>query len=223
LLLAALAVAAPASGGLPEGQWDGLTRVKTKKVNALYLLPGADFRTYAKVRLEPAEMAFRKNWMRDQNVSRRGLSGRISDADVRRALDDGAESVNRIFAEAFRKAGYTLVAETGPDVLSIKPMVLNITVSAPETRVAGSYHSFSVEAGAATMVVEARDSLSHQLLGRAVDSQVVGDSGRGGLHNRASNFADFEFAFSGWAKRAAAGIERLKAVSPIDAQGRHTP
>ncbi|MFL6858823.1 MAG: DUF3313 family protein [Allosphingosinicella sp.] len=213
-LAAALALAAPAPAAQPPASWDGLSRVAAKSIDALYLLPGADFRTYAKVKLEPAEVAFRKNWVRDQNSTRRGLGGRISDADARRALDAGAASVDRIFAKAFAKAGYQMVDEAGADVLSIKPMVLNIAVAAPENMSAGRIHTFSVEAGQATVVVEARDSLSHQLLGRAVDAQTIGDRGHGGIRNRASNVADFEFAFADWAKRAAAGLARLRGSPP---------
>src|SRR5688500_6188833 len=32
----------------PPATWDGLTHVKAKKVDAVYLLPGADFRGYTK-------------------------------------------------------------------------------------------------------------------------------------------------------------------------------
>jgi hypothetical protein len=214
LLAAALALAAPAPAAQPPASWDGLSRVAAKSIDALYLLPGADFRTYQKVKLEPAEVAFRKNWVRDQNSSRRGLGGRVNDADARRAVDAGAASVDRIFAKAFAKAGYQLVGEAGEDVLLIKPMVLNVSVASPDVMTAARSHSFSVEAGQATVVIEARDSLSHQLLGRAVDARTIGDNGHGALRNRASNVADFEFAFAQWAKRAAAGLTRLRGMPP---------
>ena len=40
---------------MPEN-WDGLVEVKPKRMDAAYLLPGADFRSYTKVMIDPSEV-----------------------------------------------------------------------------------------------------------------------------------------------------------------------
>ena len=52
----------------PPTTWDGLVRVESKKLRLVYLRPGADFRAYSKVMLDPTEVAFRKNWLRNYNA-----------------------------------------------------------------------------------------------------------------------------------------------------------
>src|SRR5207244_2107883 len=67
--------------------WDNLVRVSSKKLDLVYLQPGADFRGYSKVIIDPTEVAFRKDWARDYNRDIRGVSRRVSEKDVRTAID----------------------------------------------------------------------------------------------------------------------------------------
>ena len=217
--IAGLALALTATTPLAAKQpatWDGLQLVKTRKIDAAYLLPQADFRGYAKVMLDPTEVAFRKNWQRDQN-SGIGLD-RISDQDARRILDQARAGFEKIFAKAYSDAGYEVVTAPGSDVLRVRTAVLNIDVSAPDRMSAGRTRTFSGDAGAATLVIEARDSLSGALLGRAVDADMVGDVGPY-LRNSATNAGAFETTFTRWAEISVKGLAELKALSPIDANG----
>jgi hypothetical protein len=211
-----LVASSPAMSRAPD-TWDGLIKVKSPKMQAAYLLPNADFRGYKKVLLQPAEIAFAKNWVSDYNSSA-GMGARISDADARDALDKGADRTNKIFSDAFTKAGYQLVTTTGPDVISIKPMIVNVRVAAPDVMSAGQSYTFSYDAGQATLALEVRDSISHQLLAMAADAQVMGDNGAG-LRTSASNWGDFEDLVRIWAKDSADGLGKLKELSPVDADG----
>lgn len=215
-LALALAMAPPLAAKQPA-TWDGLQHVKAKKVDAVYLLPQADFRGYARVMLDPTEVAFRKNWQRDQN-SGVGLT-RISDEEARRILDQARAGFEKIFAKAYTDAGYQVVAAPGPDVLRVRTAVIDIDVNAPDTLSAGRTRVYSRDAGAATLVIEARDSLSGALLGRAVDADTVGDVGPY-LRNSVTNAGAFEATFSRWAEISVKGLAELKALSPIDANGK---
>ena len=175
--LLAVAQATPALAAKPPPTWDHLVRVKSKKLEYVYLLPGADFREYRKVMIDPTELAFKKNWLRDYNNTTTGLSSRLSERDVQEAITKGSQAASEILAEAFTEGGYPVVTEPGPDVLRLRTGVVNISVSAPEVNMAGRSRSFSQEAGYATLIVEARDSVSGALLGRAVDGKVAGFSG----------------------------------------------
>ena len=69
------------------------------------------------------------------------------------------------------------MTQPGEDVLRVSLGLLNLDVQAPDTNSAGRTRTYSREAGHATLVVQVKDSLSGQLLGRAVDSQWAGDTG----------------------------------------------
>jgi hypothetical protein len=205
----ALAASQPAS-------WDGLTRVKSKKADAVYLLPGADFRAYTKVQLDPTEVAFQKNWLRDYNDQTMGLSSRISDAEAKKLLGQVRTGFEDIFRDAYTKAGYQVVTEPGPDVLRVRTAVANLRVNAPDRPTASRSRTYSREAGEATLILEARDSTSGALLGRAVDARLAGDTGPY-MRNSVTNRSDFSRLFKSWAQSSANGLIALKTVSPAAA------
>src|SRR4029453_12422444 len=121
--------------------------------------------------LDPTEVAFQKNWRRDYNSTAPGR--RISDQELQNAISKGVSSASDIFAEAWTKGGYQVVTAPGPDVLRVTTGVVNIDVNAPDRPSAGRSYSFSSEAGSATLFVEARDSMTGAILGRAVDPRIV--------------------------------------------------
>ena len=67
-LLALFANAALAEKA-PE-TWDGLVEVKSKKFDAAYLASGADFRPYTKIMVDPTQVAFQKDWLKNINDDR---------------------------------------------------------------------------------------------------------------------------------------------------------
>jgi hypothetical protein len=219
----ALAILASGAGGAalaakPPEEWDGLSRVKSKRMNLVFLAPGADFRPYHRVMLDPTEIAFRKNWMRDYNSTRTGLSGRVSDSDVQKAISEGGKASTEIFTKAFADGGYPVVAEPAPDVLRVRTGIVNLGVTAPDIPVAGRSRTYASEAGHATLVVEVRDSMTAALLGRAVDSRLAGDT-QAFMRNSMTNRADFRQLIKLWATNSVRGLGELKALSQGNTQG----
>jgi hypothetical protein len=198
----------------PPDTWDGLLKVQSKRLDLVYLLPDADFRSYSKVMLDPVQAAFRKNWQRDNST----VTGRVSDQDARQILDRAGSSFTAILTDAYNKAGYQVVSAPGPDVLRVSAAVVNLDIQAPDKNYAGRSRTYSREAGGATFAVEVRDSLSGELLGRAVDSRSTGDNGPY-LRNSTTNTWEFESLFRRWAKISIDGLNELKALSPINAEG----
>ena len=207
-----LSLASPSIAQAPRS-WDGLVQVKSKQLKLVYLQPGADFRSYTKVIVEPTEVAFAKDWQRDYNRTT-ALSSRISDRDVEKTVAEGVGAASDIFQQAWTKSGYQVVNEPGPDVLRVKTGVVNISVTAPDRQTAGRSYTFAGEAGYATLFVEARDSLTGALLGRAVDQREIGD-GLPGLRTSVSNRGDFRDQVERWADISVRGMAELKALSPI--------
>jgi hypothetical protein len=183
-------------------------------MDLVYLAPGADFRTYHKVMLDPTEVAFEKNWKRDFNNQTRGLGRRVDDDDIQKAVTEGGRVATGIFADAFNKGGYPVVSAPGPDVLRIRTAVVNLRVNAPDIQTAGRSYNFAPEAGEATLILEARDSVTGALLGRVVDRRLAGDNSTA-LRNRVTNRADFRVLGKTWAKHSVDGLNNLKASSPM--------
>jgi hypothetical protein len=79
--------------------------------------------------------------------------------------------------------------------------------------------TIAADAGTATFALEARDSQTGQLLGRAVDAQAAGDDGLAYRRTYGTNVGDFEDLFKTWAQVSAKGFDELRSSSPIDTDG----
>jgi hypothetical protein len=221
--LAALSLAVTGEGTVVHAAsapaaWDELVKVKSKRLYAAYILPGADFRAYNKVMVDPTEIAFKKNWQRDYNASAIGLSGRITDKDLEEMQDEASKASGEIFAKALAAGGYQIVTAPGPDVLRFRTALVNIAVTAPDVMSAGRSRSFAREAGEATLVVEVRDSVTGAILGRALDRRAAGHTSAG-IRNRVTNRADFRYLVEDWANASVKGLNELKSLSPVSGGG----
>jgi hypothetical protein len=214
--LAFAAAGAPALAAKPPAEWDGLVKVKAKKFELVYLLPGADFRSYGKVIIDPTEIAFDKDWKRNFNNASATVSMQLSDKDLQAMAAEGRKGATEILQKAYAAGGYPVVTDPAPDVLRVRTALIDITVTAPDRDVAANVRSYSRDAGGATLVVEARDSVTGALLGRAADSRTVDDFTMA-WRTRVSNRADFGRQMETWAKNSVKGLDELKALSPIQA------
>jgi hypothetical protein len=194
--------------------WDGLVEVKPKRMDAAYVLPGADFRPYTKVLLDPAQVAFRKDWMKSMNESR-DISRRVTDEDAAKIMEAARSNFDDIFREAYEKAGYTVVTAPGSGVLRISTAVINLYVNAPDKMSPGVTRTYTANAGEATLVIEARDGATNTLLGRVLDRRETRDSGTMQLATSVSNLSDFRTLFKQWASTSTKGLEELKEHSPV--------
>jgi hypothetical protein len=199
---------------LPES-WDGLVEVKPKRMDAAFLLPGADFRPYTKLMVDPTQVAFSKDWMKSINDQTRDLSRKVTDEDAARILESARANFDDIFREAFAKSGYEVVTTPGPDVMRVATGVVNLYLNAPDTMSAGRTRSYTANAGEATLIIEVRDSMTGALLGRVLDRRETRSSARLQMATSVSNTSDFRMLFKSWADIATKGLEELKAHSPV--------
>ena len=94
--------------------------------------------------------------------------------------------------------------------MRLETAVLDLYISAPEATTSGMARVYTAEAGEASVVIEARDSLTGAVLGRAVDKRAAGNMP--GLRTSVSNQEDFKDLFKSWAKASAQGLGELKAM-----------
>jgi len=161
----------------PEVSPDGLHLQKSTRNRVVYVKPGATFSQYGRIAILDPLVEFEKDWQDDYNRSRTGLSGRVTDADVERMKERLAAEFKKIFvAELQGEGGYQVVDVAGPDVLVLRPALLNVEVNAPDVMTAGIEHTVVRSAGQMTLYLELWDSTSNTLLARVMDVQADPDT-----------------------------------------------
>lgn len=193
-------IMASADDEVPEMTHDGLVLVADRTVAAAYVDPDADFGEYNKIMLLDCYVSFRKNWRRDQK--RTGSMISVTKSDMERIKTGVAELFHEVFTEELSKdGGYEIVDAAGEDVLLVRPAIIDLDVTAPDTSTPGRSRTYTTTSGAATVFVELYDSVTGDILARAADRKVAERMG-GYLSysNRVTNTADAKKMMRGWAK-----------------------
>jgi uncharacterized protein DUF3313 len=156
----------------PKTTSDGLELRKETKQRVVYVKPGATFTQYTKFGLIDCQVEFSKKWLDDYNRSALDLSRRITDKDLDRARTELSAQFKKIFTEELMKGGYQVSEVTGPDVLVLRPALINIAVNAPDLMTPGRSRTYASSAGEMTLFLELWDSASNTILGRVVDAEA---------------------------------------------------
>ena len=210
----ALAPAVSAKDKAPEVSPEGLHLQKSTKARLVYVRPGASLAQYRRVAILDCEVQFEKDWQKDYNTSRVGLEGRVSDKDVERMKTDLAAECKKVFAdELARKGGYEVVDVAAPDVLVLRPALVNVEVNAPDLATAEFRRTVVRSAGQMTLFLELWDSTSSTLLARVLDAQEA-ESGMAMVATRAYNKAEADQVLRGWAKELHERLDEARQSSP---------
>ena len=156
----------------PKVTKDGLELKKQTKQRLVYLRPGATFGQYKRVAILDTYVEFSKEWMKDYNRSQRDPSRKISDSDLEKAKQDLSAQFKKIFTERLTEAGYQVTDSGGPDVLILRPALINIQVSAPDLMAPGRSVTYAQSAGQMTLYLELLDGASHEAVARVMDAQA---------------------------------------------------
>lgn len=215
-LLGALVSGPLAAATALQAPYEDLVQVRSRNLDAVYLLPGVDFRVYSKVMIDPVQVSFRKDWVKETNRSR-GVSQRIDAQDAEQIAQTARSGFEAIFAGAFKKKGYEVATAPASDVLRLSPAIANLYINAPLSSGPGVSRTYTVEAGGATFVLEVRDSTTGAVLGLAIDKRATRRSGQATLTSSVTNRTDFADLFTRWADICVKGFEQVKAAAPSDA------
>jgi hypothetical protein len=196
-------VSDPAAGA---ARFDGLEPIEGARVAMAYIDPDADFSVFRRVAILDPHVAFRSKWQRDHNRSR---SRNISNDDMERIKTDVASLFREVFCERLQaNDGYEVVDVIGDDVLLLRPAIVDLDISAPDTRAAGRTRTYSASAGAATLYIELFDSVSGEILGRAADRRTARNSAAGlTWSNGVTNTAEARRMFGRWADQLRAFLD----------------
>ena len=184
----------------PQETHDGLTLVPDRKVAAAYVDSDADFSVYDKIMILDCYVAFRKDWQRDHK--RAGSAIRISSSDMEKIKADVAELFREVFTEKLGgDGGYNIVEAAGDDVLLVRPAIIDLDITAPDTMQTGRSRTYTSSAGAATIYIELYDSVTGDILARAADRKAARSvGGYMSYTNRVTNRADARRLLGTWAE-----------------------
>ena len=174
LVVAAGCAAEPSidSGADVERTFDGLVPVKNSRFRDAWADPDVDFTQYNKIILVAAQFEFRavKKTARSSSIRNSSTSEFWIDDKNRERL---VETVTEIFAEELASAkGFTITEERGADTLVIVGTLHDIVSRVPPAMV-GTGKIYLASVGEATLILEARDSLSGETIFRAVDRRSI--------------------------------------------------
>jgi hypothetical protein len=177
---------------------DGLTHVERSRVDALYTLPDADFSAYNSFIILEPYVAFRKDWQRDINRNA-SASRRVSSDDMERIKLGMTELFLEVFTEELEDGDYSVVGEPGDNVMIVRPAIIDLDVAAPDVASAGRSRNYVTSAGSARVYIEFFDSVTGQILARAVDFQRARDTGSFQWATSVSNRSDARAVLRRWA------------------------
>jgi Protein of unknown function (DUF3313) len=194
----------------PQVSDDGLNLVKQTKTRLVYKKPDATFTQFKRVAILDCAVEFSKSWLKDYNNSTRDLSRRIGDDDLARAKTSLSAAFKKIFTEELAtKGGYQISETAAPDVLVLRPALVNIQVSAPDLMTPGRSVTFVQESGQMTLYLELWDSSNNTILGRVMDARSSNES-YGQRSSSVSNKAAADRIMRSWAKELR---ERLDVIT----------
>ena len=117
----------------------------------------------------------------------------------------------RLFQETFRaelgRGGFKLVEEPGPQTLRATAAIIDLYVTAPDAMSPGRTRVYTANTGRMTLVIELRDSITGEILARAVDQQSGRGTGMWTVTNSVMNTADARRAIGIWASSLRRAME----------------
>ncbi len=196
----------------PAVDSDGLKRVQSNNVDALYVADGASLAAYTRVAITMPTVAMRDGWLRDQNSTRSFSADRVTEDDVTRIKTAAADSFLDEFNKQFERAGYELTGEPGPDVLLLEPAIVDLDVRAPDTSRNSStaVTTYTKSKGKVTLDIKMLDSSTGKIIGHVIDEKEDFDSGTFWLANSVSNRAEINRAMRGWAEDLTDALDAAK-------------
>lgn len=191
----------------PEVSSDGLHLIPNTKVWAAYGNPDVALDKYSKVMILDCYVDFVKDWARDYNLNEVGLSGRVTNKDADKIKKLLADEFQKVFRKVMTDEGYAVVDDVGPDVLLLRPALVNVDVTAPDLM--NFSRTLINSAGGMTLFLELYDSASSTLLVRVLDPQAD-NTGFAQTANRVTNKAAADRILRNWAELLAKHLGEVK-------------
>ena len=199
---------------VPDVSPEGMRLQKGKDARLVYLMPGATFGKYQRVIILDSDVEFAKNWQRDYNANVAGLQGRVTTQDMDRMKAAIAAEFKKVFTKELEtKGGYEVVDTPAPDVLLLRPAIIDLQVTAPDLQTADMRTTLVRSAGQMTLYLELWDSATNTILARIMDPQE--DESIGGvakMASRGANKAAVDEMLGEWAEKLRKHLDAARAA-----------
>ncbi len=186
---------------------DGLHLLPDTQLGLVYADPEADLSGYDELLLMDAQVAFRKNW---QQEITRNTPFRVSTRDMQRIKADVAELFHEVFTHELESAGFRLVLDQADNVLLIRPAILDLNVNSPDTPRANTTRNISQSAGDMTLYLELRDSVTGDILVKAMDFQFDRSNVTPFMMDRTRNERAARRILTNWAEVLVSGLKEAR-------------
>ena len=195
---------------LPAVSHDGL-ELRKGKAAVVYVRPGVDFSGYQRFAILECPGAFSKDWERE----RKSGAARVSQKDMDEMKADLSAEFLKIFTDELQnKGGYQIVTTGAEDVLILRPAIIDLEVSVPDSMSAGRSYTLSESAGGMTLYLEIFDSVTGQILARAIDRQEDRGTGRIQWQNSVTNKAEADRMRRRWASALRERLDEVNGKAP---------
>ncbi len=188
--------------------FDGLAPVKNANFREAWADPDVDFTQYNKIILGDAQFEFRavKKGSSMSSIRRSNETEFWIDDKSRERL---VETVTGIFGEELAKAkGFTITEERGADTLVLVGALHDIVSRVPPEHI-GRGEIYLSSVGEATLVIEARDSLSGETIYRAIERRAIERPGDAIQANTVTTWAEVRRWARRWATQLRTGLESI--------------
>jgi hypothetical protein len=157
----------------PQVSKDGLVLKTHTQQRLVYVRPGATFNQYDRVMILECYVAFQKDWQRNYNSNvGPDLSRQVTDDDIQRMKGVLAAEFKKVFTTQLQKGGYQVTNGPAPDVLLLRPAIIDVQVTAPDIMSSAMDLNVITSAGSGTFYLELWDPSTHTILARVMDAEA---------------------------------------------------
>jgi hypothetical protein len=153
---------------------DGLRLVKNTEFAVVYVKPGATLKPYTKFAILNCFVSFAPNWRENMQTN---FNIPITEDQIKQTETELAAEFKKVFVAQLEQGGYQLTTDAGPNVLVLRPAIINLQITAPQDMEDPDETTFSTSAGQMTLFLELYDSVTSELLARVIDPEDASNYG----------------------------------------------
>jgi hypothetical protein len=191
-----------------EVSFDGLVRIDNARFAGAWIDPDVDLSRFKKILPGGARFEFRSVDKVSTSEARRSNQREffISEKDQQRL----EEVMLEIFDEELARSDiFSITDQPGVDVMLVRGALLDIVSYAPPD-IRGRGEIYLDQVGAATLVIEVVDSLTGEVVARAIERRAAEPAGRMGVQSTSvTNWQEVRRLARRWARTLREGLEAL--------------
>ena len=185
--------------------FDGLVKLDNSNFGSAWVKSDIDLAHYNALIVAEPEFEFRTAQLIENHRSRTAELP-LTQADKDRLID----TVHDTFvAELARSQHFAIATEPGPDVIVVRVRLLDVVALVPRESGDAPEEPWTSSIGEGTLVLEGHDSLSGEILYRAVQRRAARSTVGGAAGSRMNSWAEIKPAARGWAQVIREQLDRM--------------